>query len=145
MADTRFGTSPTAPTSPIPTPMSGGKSRWPDPGLIAFYSVLLAYVLWFWIIPLRNSFWLDEALLVSAIRGKTLIENITANYLTATQPMAYGALEWLLSRIGSGEILLRVPSVIASLATLWLCFRIAKDAGGDAYDGAVFQSCFVAI
>jgi hypothetical protein len=88
-------------------------------GIIISISVL-------WLPYLRSSFWLDEtgtAWIVSGTFRQTISRSATQGLVG--QSPAYYVLVWISRQLfGSSEAALRLPSVIAALATVWVVYRI---------------------
>lgn len=79
-----------------------------------------------WILPLGSSLWLDELVTYwSAYKG--VMPSIGRSQFWPGQNMAYTLLISALIRVaGSNEIVLRLPSVVATVFTAWLLFRLAQ-------------------
>ncbi len=88
--------------------------------------VAILAVIRLWVMPLWNSFWLDETLTVWAIRdGFGRLFNAVPMML---QPVAFCVLEWLTSRVGGiHEAPLRLPSLAAAIGTLYIYYRIGVE------------------
>ena len=90
------------------------------------YSLLFFNILINWILPLNASFWLDETVTTWAIKcnlNHILNRTIDLNFFSI-----YFWVENIVAQIcGSGEIILRLPSFLAMLASLVVLYRIAED------------------
>jgi hypothetical protein len=76
--------------------------------------------------PLWNSFWLDETLTVWAIRGG--FWRIWQVVPQTPDSVMFSVLEWLTSRLGGfQEATLRLPCVVAAIATLYIYYRIGTE------------------
>jgi len=76
-----------------------------------------------WVMPIANSFWLDETLIVWAIRGG--FGHILQAVPQTPQSMAFCTIEWLTSLVGGiHEPTLRLPSIAAGIGTLYIFYHI---------------------
>jgi 4-amino-4-deoxy-L-arabinose transferase-like glycosyltransferase len=83
-------------------------------------------VLRYWILPLRNSFWLDESLVVMIAR-KPLVEVEGAAY-QANQPILFAYIEWIMRNVlGPGEISMRIPSLLGAFGCAYVLYSIGKE------------------
>ncbi len=81
-----------------------------------------------WIFPLPSSFWLDETGTVWTIRGslRDVISHLR-NYLFPQTP-AYALALWGWTRIaGMSETALRIPSVVASIGSIFGIYALGKE------------------
>lgn len=79
-----------------------------------------------WILPLGSSLWLDE-LVTYWSANKGVMASIGRSQFWPGQSIAYTALISALIRVaGSNEIVLRLPSVVATVFTARLLFRLAQ-------------------
>ncbi len=77
------------------------------------------------LINLNQSLWLDEA--VRAITSQGSFSGIFQGLGGDFHPPLYRFLIWLWVHLfGSGEVILRLPSVIFGVATVWIVYLIAK-------------------
>jgi hypothetical protein len=79
-----------------------------------------------WLLPIGNSFWLDETLIVWAIRDG--FPHILHAVPLTPQSIAFCLVEWLVSLVGGiHEPTLRLPSIAAGIATLFVLYRIGVE------------------
>jgi hypothetical protein len=79
-----------------------------------------------WLMPIANSFWLDETVIVWAIRDG--FQHILQVGLVTPQSTAFCLVEWLTSLVGGmHEPTLRLPSVAAGIGTLFVLYRIGTE------------------
>jgi mannosyltransferase len=79
--------------------------------------------------PLRNGFWLDETQTVWIIQSG--LRDILSRCITLKQPPAYFFIAGMLFKVmGSNEVLLRMPSILAMAASTYLLFRLALRLAG---------------
>ncbi len=79
-----------------------------------------------WVMPLNNSFWLDETIIARAIRD-TFERTLREAFLTL-QSVAFVGLEWLVAHIlGTSETALRVLSLVSGIGTLYVYWRIGAE------------------
>jgi hypothetical protein len=98
----------------------------PDQLRTIVWIIAVLAVIRLWVMPLWNSFWLDETLTVWAIRDG--FWQIFRAGAIAPQSIAFSAAEWLVSRIGGlSEANLRLPSVVAAIGALWMYYRIGVE------------------
>jgi len=90
-----------------------------------WYSVLvLLAISKLWLLPLRNGFWQDETGTFWAIQGG-LAETIHRTLVWPAQTLLYTVIEWFSVRLGgSGELVMRLPSVVAMLVGAYMLYRI---------------------
>jgi 4-amino-4-deoxy-L-arabinose transferase-like glycosyltransferase len=97
----------------------------PRAGALGFALVLgLAWLARLWGLG-RRSLWIDEASTWTAAHG-TLAELIHFSIHEDASPPLFYMLTSLALRLGDGETQLRLVSVIASLAIVWLTYRFAR-------------------
>jgi hypothetical protein len=90
------------------------------------WGIVAVAVIRLWVMPLWNSFWLDETLTVWAIRGG--FWRIWRVVPQTPDSVAFSVLEWLTSRLGGfHETALRLPCVAAALAALYVYYRIGVE------------------
>jgi len=79
------------------------------------------------LISLNQSLWLDEAINVTAARDKGLVDLITQYSLGDFHPPLYHAIlhVWI-KLFGSTEVIVRLPSVIFGLVTIWATYHISQ-------------------
>lgn len=79
------------------------------------------------LIAIDQSFWLDEAINVLAIKNLTLPELITKYALSDFHPPGYFVILWLWSKLfGYSEIAARIPSVIFAVFSIYLVYLLVK-------------------
>jgi hypothetical protein len=79
-----------------------------------------------WLMPIGNSFWLDETVIVWAIRDG--FRHILQVGLVTPQSTAFCLVEWLTSLVGGiHEPTLRLPSIAAGIGTLFVLYRIGTE------------------
>lgn len=73
---------------------------------------------------MRESFWYDETFtgVISRLSFRDMWTVINAD----VHPPGYYSLTWLIARINSSELALRLPSLLAGLVSIWLVYRIAR-------------------
>jgi hypothetical protein len=96
----------------------------PDWWLRAGQTLGAVLIVWLWILPMANSFWLDETLVAVLIKG-TLAQTLS-NTLLWPQSVLFSGIEWIVSHVSrsSNEIVLRLPSLFAAMATLYVWYRV---------------------
>jgi Dolichyl-phosphate-mannose-protein mannosyltransferase len=88
--------------------------------------LVVAAVIRLWVMPLWNSFWLDEALTVWAIRDG--FWQIFHAIPSTVGSVAFCAVEWIVGRLGGlHEATLRLPSLAAAIAALYVYYRIGAE------------------
>jgi hypothetical protein len=76
--------------------------------------------------PLPKSFWLDETLIAWTIQGG--FGQIFRNAFVSLQSIAFCMVEWVAARAGAvSEIGLRLPSLAAAVASLYVYYRIGVE------------------
>ncbi len=79
-----------------------------------------------WVMPLWNSFWLDETLTVWAIRGG--FWKIFQVVPSTPESIAFCVVEWLTGRLaGLHEATLRLPSLAAAIGALYIYYRLGVE------------------
>src|SRR2546423_112841 len=79
-----------------------------------------------WILPLGNSFWLDESVVASLIHNG--FQFTVHQAFIDSQPVVFTVIEWLVRHVGDSEVVLRLPSLLASAGSLMVLYRIASEA-----------------
>ena len=92
--------------------------------LLLVMGALVMCLLWF--MPLGNSFWLDETVIAFLIRNN-FQETIYRAFIIS-HPVLFTAIEWLMRHLGDSEIVLRLPSVSASVGSLIVLYRLGSEA-----------------
>jgi 4-amino-4-deoxy-L-arabinose transferase-like glycosyltransferase len=92
-----------------------------------YWLLIAAAVIRLWVMPMQASLWLDETVTYwSAYKG--IAAAITRSQFWPGQNMVYTMLAALMIRLaGPSEIVLRLPSLLAAIATAWLLFRFGTD------------------
>lgn len=79
------------------------------------------------IISLNQSLWLDEAINVLAAKNYSLLNMLTVYAQADFHPPGYFIILWLWTKVfGYSEIVVRLPSVIFGLLTIWFVFLIGQ-------------------
>ncbi len=100
----------------------------PDGLLYAMYALLLMASLVIWLLNIRAPLWLDETVSIYLIRGG--LAGIIARQVWPDSP-TYSCLLWLWTRaVGTGEIALRVSSLLPMLGAVYLLYRAARELFG---------------
>ncbi len=94
-----------------------------------------------WILPAGNSFWLDETLIAWTVRDG--FGAIIPHAFISLQSIAFCMVEWLVAQIGTSEICLRLPSLLAACGTVYIYYRIGLEAA-DRELGLFFAALFTA-
>jgi hypothetical protein len=98
--------------------------RIPSPSLYAIYALALAVSVYIWLIALRSPLWLDETGTYWQI-SDGFSQIWSRQYLSFP---AYNYILWLSTKIiGTSELALRIPSILAMLGAVWLLYRIARE------------------
>ncbi len=93
--------------------------------------------------PLANSFWLDETLIVWTIRDG--FRQIVPNASISLQSIVYCWLEWLVSHaLNAGEFPLRLPSLAAAVSSLYVYYRIGVEIL-DRETGVILASLYLLV
>jgi len=88
--------------------------------------IVVIAVIRLWVMPLWNSFWLDETVTVWAIRDG--FWKILQSVPSTPQSISFCVLEWLTSRLGGiHEATLRLPSLAAAIGTTFIYYRIGVE------------------
>jgi hypothetical protein len=96
-------------------------SRWPD----AIYAFALAASVSLWFLAIRAPLWLDETVSMYLIQGG--FSGIMSRQIWPDSP-AYSCLLLLWTKaMGTGEITLRISSVLPMLAAVYLLYRAARE------------------
>ena len=91
----------------------------------AIYAVALAASISVWFIAIREPLWLDETVSFFQIKGS--FSEILARQGWPDVPV-YFCILWIWSRVaGTGEIMLRIPSILAMLGAVYLLYRSARE------------------
>ncbi len=114
-----------------------------DKTLIIIAVIGAAAVVRLWIMPMVNSFWLDETMIVSIVRhGLTRIASGTP---ASVASVAFCWLEWCTSKVfGLSEVALRLPSVVAGIGTLYVFYRIGAEFV-DHETGFIFGALYISL
>ncbi len=90
----------------------------------AIYGLALAVALSTWFIEIRAPLWLDETVSMFLIKGGWA--GILSRQVWPDAP-AYSCLLWLWTKaMGTGELMLRISSVLPMLAAVYLLYRAAR-------------------
>ena len=93
---------------------------------IILWIVAILAVIRLWLMPIANSFWLDETLIVWAVRDG--FYNLFHAVPMMLQPVAFCVVEWLVGRLGGlHEVTLRLPSLAAGIGALYVYYRIGVE------------------
>jgi hypothetical protein len=93
--------------------------------LSAIYGLALAVALSTWFIEIRAPLWLDETVSMFLIKGGWA--GILSRQVWPDAP-AYSVLLWLWTKaMGTGELMLRISSVLPMLAAVYLLYRAARE------------------
>jgi hypothetical protein len=91
----------------------------------AIYALALAVALSTWFIEIRAPLWLDETVSMFLIKGGWA--GILSRQVWPDAP-AYSCLLWLWTKVmGTGELMLRVSSLLPMLAAVYLLYRAARE------------------
>ena len=111
-----------------------GASRIPEPAHLrsfldrwqyTIYALALALSISTWFIVIRAPLWLDETVSLFLIKGG--FAGIMSRQVWPDAP-AYSCLLWLWTKVmGTGEIMLRISSVLPMLAAVYLLYRAARE------------------
>lgn len=98
-------------------------------------------IVWVWMLPMANSFWLDETLVAVLIKGR--LAQTLSNTALWPQSVLFSGVEWTVSHISgsSSEIVLRLPSLLAALATLYVWYRVGLECF-DRECGLIFATLY---
>ncbi len=92
---------------------------------LRLYAILAALaIILLWVMPLNSSFWLDETVTFwSAYKG--IAAAVARSRFWPGQNLCYTLLAATVIRVGGpSEAMLRLPSLLAAIATAWLLFRL---------------------
>jgi uncharacterized membrane protein len=107
-------------------PRTDGVRRGQDGWLSAMYAVVLAASIAVWLIAVRAPLWLDET--GSYWQISAGFSQIWPRRFATLSFPAYAYILWLWTRIfGTGEMVLRVLSILAMLAATYLLYRAARE------------------
>jgi mannosyltransferase len=92
-----------------------------------FYQFLTAWaVLMLWVLPIRSSFWLDETGTYWIIKDGLANTFARAIDWSGQSPLYY-LVAWLAHLAGGPtEVILRLPSLIATIGAAWLLYKLAE-------------------
>jgi dolichyl-phosphate-mannose-protein mannosyltransferase len=97
-----------------------------EPARVLIPVITVMAVLRYWILPLKNSFWLDESIIVMISKNPLATVGMVAHQ--ANQPILFGYIEHVLgSLMGSGEIAMRIPSLLAAFGSIYVLYSIGKE------------------
>jgi Dolichyl-phosphate-mannose-protein mannosyltransferase len=97
----------------------------PDPVLYSIYALAVAASVFLWFYAIRAPLWLDETVSFFLIKGG--FAGIMARQVWPDSPV-YSCLLWLWTRVmGTGEITLRISSILPMLAAAYLLYRAARE------------------
>jgi mannosyltransferase len=119
------------------------KTSWRSPHLLTVLVAAGAVVALRWLPPLTSSFWLDETGTVWLLRG-SLSESLgRALEYQGGSPLFY-VIEWPVRAVlGTSELALRVPSLVASVLAAGLVFVLGRrlfDVGAGAVAAVIYVS-----
>ena len=111
----------------ITSPEAPGTSRpKPDVWLVAAYGVALAACISVWFLAVRAPLWTDETLSYWQIAGG--FRQIWSRSIQGNSFAAYAYILWLTNTLfGSRGIVLRIPSILAMLAAVYVFYRCARE------------------
>jgi hypothetical protein len=91
----------------------------------AIYALALAVAISTWFIEIRAPLWLDETVSMFLIKGGWA--GIMSRHVWPDAP-AYSCLLWLWTKMmGTGELMLRISSVLPMLAAVYLLYRAGRE------------------
>ena len=97
-----------------------------DTWLAAAYGVALVACLSVWFLAVRAPLWTDETLSYWQIAGG--FKQIWARSIQGNSFAAYAYILWLTKTFfGSSELVLRIPSILAMLAAVYVFYRCARE------------------
>ena len=97
----------------------------PDRWQYAIYALSLAVAISTWFIVIRAPLWLDETVSFYLIKGG--FAGIMSRQVWPDAP-AYSCLLWLWTKaMGTGELMLRISSVLPMLASVYLLYLAARE------------------
>jgi hypothetical protein len=104
---------------------NGGPSKH-DVWLTAGYGGLVLVCLSVWVLAIRSPLWVDETLSYWQIAGG--VKQIWARSVQGNSFAAYAYILWLTNAIfGGKELVLRIPSLLAMLAAVYVFYRCARE------------------
>ena len=119
LSETRAGASPTRQAKPV------GSRSFRDGARYALYALALAVSISTWFIAIRAPLWLDETVSFFVIKGG--FSEIMSRQGWPGVP-AYSYILWLWTKaMGTAEITLRIPSILAMLGAAYLLYRAARE------------------
>jgi hypothetical protein len=102
-----------------------GGVQFPERAQYAVYALILAVSISTWFIVIRAPLWLDETVSMFLIKGGWA--GILSRQVWPDAP-AYSCLLWLWTKVmGTGELMLRISSVLPMLAAVYLLYRAARE------------------
>jgi hypothetical protein len=105
--------------------------------------IVVIAVIRLWVMPLWNSFWLDETLTVWAIRDG--FWRIFQALPSTPESIMFCSIEWLTSRLGGlNEPTLRLPSLAAAIGALFVYYRIGVEFLGRSA-GVTLTALYIAL
>jgi len=91
----------------------------------AIYALTLAVAISLWLLAIRSPLWLDETVSFFLIKGG--LREIMSRQGWPDVPV-YSYILWLWTKVaGTGEVALRIPSILAMLAAAYLLYRAARE------------------
>jgi hypothetical protein len=97
----------------------------PEGSRSTIYALALAVAISTWFIEIRAPLWLDETVSMFLIKGGWA--GIMSRQVWPDAP-AYSCLLWLWTKVmGTGELMLRISSVLPMLAAVYLLYRAARE------------------
>ncbi|MGB8539382.1 MAG: glycosyltransferase family 39 protein, partial [Acidobacteriaceae bacterium] len=103
---------------------AGGRFN-PERAQFGIYALILAVSISTWFIVIRAPLWLDETVSMFLIKGGWA--GIMSRQVWPDAP-AYSCLLWLWTKVmGTGELMLRISSVLPMLAAVYLLYRAARE------------------
>ncbi len=120
-------TNATLKVAAIASPEAQAASRpKPDVWLAAAYGVALVACFSVWFLAVRAPLWTDETLSYWQIAGG--FKQIWVRSIQGNSFAAYAYILWLTNNVfGSKEIVLRIPSILAMLAAVYVFYRCARE------------------
>jgi Dolichyl-phosphate-mannose-protein mannosyltransferase len=132
------GDGPLASAVPLSRPVWVHKEQ--ESGLrlpTALWILAAVVIVRLWLLPLGNSFWLDETLTMWMIHNGP-------SAIPAHQSTVFASIEWLTSVVlGTNEWAMRVPSIIAALLSIFVFFRLGVEIL-DRETGVICAAIFLA-
>jgi hypothetical protein len=97
-----------------------------------YFALFIFVIARFWLLPLRDGFWLDETGTVWAIQGR-LRDVLARCDIWPSQSPAYSLIVWFFYRLpGPHEVMVRLPSLIAMCVAAYFLYRLAFRVCGPA-------------